>query len=98
MASSTLTTPRSGSFEWLGEVLRGELAPYPGRMALVARMVLTSTIVMILTMTFEIPYGAYAALFALTISRENPDATVKAVRTLLVSFAVSTAYALVGAL
>jgi multidrug resistance protein MdtO len=60
-------------------------------------MVLTATIVMVLVMTFQIPYGAYAALFAVNISRENPDATLKAVRTLIVSFAAAVAYVLVGA-
>jgi hypothetical protein len=30
--------------------------------------------------TFRVPYGAYGALFALTISGENPEATVKVVK------------------
>jgi multidrug resistance protein MdtO len=97
MASSTLTAPQISSFAWFRQFLRDELAPYPGRTAKVARMVLTATIVMLAVMVFRIPYGAYAALFALTISRENPDATLGAVRTLIVSFAVAAAYALVGA-
>ncbi|MGB7171270.1 MAG: FUSC family protein [Acidobacteriaceae bacterium] len=98
MATFTLTAPRSSTLEWLRDFLRDELAPYPGRTALVARMVLTATLVILVTMVFKIPYGAYAALFALTISRENPDATIKAVTTLIVSFAAAVAYVLVGAL
>lgn len=97
MATSTLAASPSRSLQWVRGFLRDELAPYPGRAALVARMVITATVVMVLVMTFQIPYGAYAALFALTISRENPDATLKAVRTLIVSFAVAVTYVLVGA-
>jgi multidrug resistance protein MdtO len=97
MATSTLTTPPFSSLQWFRGFLRNELGPYPGRIALVARMVLTASIVMILVMVFRIPYGAYAALFAVTISRENPDATLRAVRTLIVSFAAATLYVLIGA-
>jgi multidrug resistance protein MdtO len=97
MTASTLAVPRSSSVQWFTKFLRDELSPYPGRSAKVARMLLAATIVMIIVMVFRIPFGAYAALFALTISRENPDATVRAVRTLVVSFAVGVVYVLVGA-
>jgi multidrug resistance protein MdtO len=36
-------------------------------------MVIAATIVMLITMTFRMPYGAYASLYALTISRETPQ-------------------------
>jgi len=97
MATSTLPAPQISSFSWFRRFLRDELAPYPGRSALVARMVLTATIVIVIVMVFRIRYGAYAALFALTISRENPDATLRAVRTLVISFSAAAGYALVGA-
>jgi multidrug resistance protein MdtO len=83
---------------WFRQFLKQELSPYPGRGALVARMVLAATIVMILNMVFRIPYGAYGALYALTISRENPQATVNSVKTIVVAFAFSVLYVLVGAL
>ncbi|MGC1295852.1 MAG: hypothetical protein WA869_12530, partial [Alloacidobacterium sp.] len=51
---------------WLWEFLKEELAPYPGRAALIARMVIASTVVMIVTMTFKIPFGAYGAIYAFT--------------------------------
>jgi multidrug resistance protein MdtO len=92
-----MAAPPFSSFQWIRGFLRDELAPYPGRVARVVRMVLTATLAITLVMVFQIPYGAYAALFALTISRESPDATIKAVRTLIVSFAVAVAYVLVGA-
>jgi multidrug resistance protein MdtO len=64
---------------WLWEFLKEEFAPYPRRGILVTRMVVAATIAMIMVMTFSVPYGA-CALFALTISRESPEATVKAVK------------------
>jgi multidrug resistance protein MdtO len=98
MATLAQTLPKSSSsLAWLGKFLKEELAPYPGRAALVARMCIAATIVMLLTMTFKIPYGAYAAVYSLTISREDPDATRKAARTIIVAFTLSVLYVLIGA-
>ncbi len=83
---------------WVRDFLKEELAPYPGRAALVARMTIAATLVMIVNMTFRIPYGAYGALYALTISRENPDSTVRAVKTIIIAFALSALYILLGAM
>lgn len=85
-------------FLWFRQFLKEELSPYPGRGALVARMVIAATIVMIINMVFRIPYGAYGALYALIISRENPQATVNSVKTIVVAFAFSVLYVLVGAM
>jgi multidrug resistance protein MdtO len=79
------------------EFLKEELAPYPGRAALVARMVICATLVMILTMTFRIPYGMHGAVFTLIISRESPRATLKHVRTTVIAFAFSAVYIFIGA-
>ena len=99
MATAAQSAPEwPHSFAWLRDFLRQELAPYPGRGVLVARMVLTATIVMVINNTFRIPYGAYGAIYALTISRENPDATINAVRIILVSYVFAVADVLVGAL
>jgi multidrug resistance protein MdtO len=83
---------------WFREFLKEELAPYPGRAALAARMVIAATLVMIITMTFRMPYGAYGAIYALTISRESPQTTVKTVKTIVVAFAIGAGYVLIGAL
>src|SRR6476659_4730784 len=80
------------------EFLNEELAPYPGRIALVARMVICATLVMIITMTFRIPYGMHGAVFTLIISRESPRATLKHVRTTVITFAFSAIYIFIGAL
>jgi multidrug resistance protein MdtO len=83
---------------WLRDFLKEELAPYPGRAALVARIVIAATVVMILTMTFRIPFGAYAATYTFMISREDPRATVRSAVTEVIAFACTVVYTLVGAI
>jgi multidrug resistance protein MdtO len=94
--ASTIS-PLPNSLAWLRDLLREELSPYPGRWTLVARMVSAASIVMIIIMTFHIPYGVYGAVYALTLSREGPDATLHATKNLIVSFSFAAVYALVGA-
>jgi multidrug resistance protein MdtO len=78
MASIAQTISESHApLAWFGEFLKEELAPYPGRFDTVARMVIAATLAMIATMTFRIPYGFQGALFALLISREDPQATLR---------------------
>ena len=76
------------------EFLRWELAPYPGRAASVTRMVIAATIVMLITMTFHMPYGPYGALYTLTISRESPQGTEKAVKTIIIAYFLGAGYQL----
>src|SRR5262245_15246714 len=95
MATSAQNVSRlSHPLAWFREFLRLELAPYPGRAALVIRMVIAATLMMIITMTFRMPYGDYGAIYALIISRESPQATIKAVKTIVVAFAFGAAYGL----
>jgi len=99
MATLAQTLPKSSSpLVWLRQFLKEELAPYPGRAALVARMSIAATIVMLLTMTFRIPFGAYGAIYALTISRESSQATTKAAKTIIIAFSLSVLYVLIGAM
>jgi len=99
MATVTQTlSERPQPVAWLRDFLREELTPYPGRTALVARMVIASTVVMIVTMTFKIPFGAYGAIYAFTISRESPQATITAAKTAIITFALSGIYILLGAI
>jgi multidrug resistance protein MdtO len=86
-----------GAVAWFLEFLKEELAPYPGRAGIVARMVLAATLAMIICMTFRIPYGFQAAIFALLISRENLRATLQSAGTLLLYTGLGTAYVLVSA-
>jgi multidrug resistance protein MdtO len=99
MATLAQTLPKSSSpLVWLKGFFKEELAPYAGRAGLVARMSVAATIVMLLTMTFRIPYGAYGAIYALTISRESPQATTKAAKIIILAFLLSVLYVLIGAM
>ena len=81
-------------FAWLVKWLRDELAPYPGRAFLVGRMVAAATLIMIIGMTFQIPYAWQGAIYALLVSRESPQATLKSAATILLVTGVGAAYIL----
>jgi multidrug resistance protein MdtO len=99
MASIAQSLPvSSGRFQWLWGWLRDELTPYPGRSLLVGRMVIASTLVMIICMTFKIPYAPYAAYFALTISRESVAGTATETRALVVGSLFGGAYVVASAM
>jgi len=67
---------------WFWQFLKHELSPYPGRAWVVGRMTIAATLIMLLVMTFRIPYGFQGAIYTFFISRENPRATlISAVRT-----------------
>jgi multidrug resistance protein MdtO len=98
---ATVAYPKSGlpdSLIWMRDLLREELTPYPGRSALVARMVFAASLVMVINMTFQVPFGAYGAIYALNLSREHPQVTLQAAKTMIVSFCFAALYALVGAI
>jgi multidrug resistance protein MdtO len=97
MATVTQSMPNSTQQSaWIWEFLKEELVPYPGRAALVGRMVLAATLSMLITMTFRLPYGAYCALYALTISRESTQLTIKTAVTRIVSHSLGAVYVLIG--
>jgi len=98
MATVTQSVPKSQR-ESVGiwEFLKEELLPYPGRAALVGRMVLSATLSMLIVMTFRIPFGAYCAIYSLTISHDSPQITVKTAVTRTLSFSLGTIYVLIGA-
>ncbi len=95
LAASVPESPRPSAWFW--EFLKEELAPYPGRVGTVARMVIAATLVMIICMTFRISYGFQAAIFTLIISRENPRATLQSAGTMLLVTCVGAAYILISA-
>jgi len=84
------------SYGELLSFLKQELSPYPGRGALVARMVIASTAVMLITMIFRIPFGSHGAIYTFFISRESPKATFEKVITIVTVFSASAAFVLVG--
>jgi multidrug resistance protein MdtO len=84
----------AASLSWIRDWLKEELAPYTGRIGVVARMVFAATLVMIICMVFRIPYGFQAALFALLVSRESPRSTVWASAKTSIAMAISAVYVL----
>jgi multidrug resistance protein MdtO len=82
---------------WFGEFLAHELSPYPGRTALVARMVIAATLVMILCMVFRIPYAFQGAIYALIVSRESSQATLKSAVAILALTGIGAVYLLASA-
>src|ERR1700757_240225 len=97
MATIAQSLPQSSRpLPWVREFLKQELAPYPGRAALVARMTIAATLVMIVCMTFRIPYAYQGAIYVLMISRLTSRETWKSVATILLFTAVGAAYFLVS--
>src|SRR3954462_11935007 len=95
MASIAQALPnRPGA--WLWKWLKDELAPYPGRTLLVARMVTAVTILTVIYMTFRIPYAWQGVIYALLVSRESPRATLKSAATILFVTGISAAYLIVS--
>ena len=87
----------SGFFPWLREMVREEIAPYPGRAVVVARMVIAATLTMILVMTFRISGGFEGALYAFLISRDSLRSTLKSGISVAVSYTLGVSFILVGA-
>src|ERR1700761_6517502 len=98
MATQTLQLPHRQKFwDWFPEFLRQELAPYPGRGAIVARVVIAATLSMIIIVTFRIPGGAIGALIAFILSRENLMSTAKSALYLVLAFALGGLFIPLGA-
>src|ERR1700691_3746097 len=94
LAQSVPNPTRPSACNW--EFLKEELVPYPGRGVLVGRMVMAATLAMLITMTFRLPYGAYCAIYALSISRDSAQITIKTAVTRIVSYALGATYVLIG--
>src|ERR1700722_2772257 len=98
MATQRAYLPHAESFTtWFPDFLRKELAPYPGRGALVARMVIAATITAILIITFRIPGGAIGVLSVFLLSRENLLSTAKSALFVAGAFAIGGLFIPIGA-
>src|ERR1700756_1384 len=98
MASEPIHLPHAERFtDWFPDFLKKELATYPGRGALVARMVLSATLTMILIVTFRIPGGYVGALTAFLFSRENLVATARSTIFFIGAFLIGALFIPVGA-
>jgi multidrug resistance protein MdtO len=98
MASVAQPIPESPSnLAWIRDFLREELSPFPGRVALVTRMTIAATIIMLLCVTFKIPYGFQGAIYTMFITRESPRATVKSSAIIFAGTLVTSFYVLFSA-
>jgi len=98
MASEHVHIPHAERFtDWFPDFLKKELAPYPGRGALVARMVISATLTMILIVTFRIPGGYIGALTAFLFSRENLVSTARSAIFMIGAFLIGALFIPVGA-
>jgi multidrug resistance protein MdtO len=78
------------------EMLRTELAWYPGRAALAARIVLACMTVMLLAVVFRLPGAVLGAGFPILISRESPQASRKSAFQIGLACSIGTAEVIVG--
>jgi len=78
------------------EMLRAELAWYPGRPAVVGRMVLACVSVVLLAVIFRLPGAVLGASFPILISRENLKATRKTAFQIGLACSIGTAEVIVG--
>jgi multidrug resistance protein MdtO len=98
MASEPIHLPHAERFtDWFPDFLKKELAPYPGRGALVARMVISATLTMILIITFRIPGGYVGALTAFLFSRENLVSTARSAVFFIGAFVIGALFIPIGA-
>jgi multidrug resistance protein MdtO len=77
---------------WFWQFLKNELALYPGRAWVVGRMTIAATIIMVLVMTFRIPYGFQGAIYTFFLTRENPRATLIGAIRISIAVAIAEAY------
>ena len=98
MAPEPTHLPYSERFsDWFPNFLKKELAPYPGRGALVARIVISATLTMIWIETFQIPGGVLGALTAFLLSRENLVSTARSAIFMIVALLLGGLFIPVGA-
>jgi multidrug resistance protein MdtO len=98
MASTAIRLPHAERFTtWFPDFLRKELAPYPGRGALVARMVISATITAVLVVTFRIPGGAIGTLSAFLMSRESLVSAAKSALYIVLAFLIGGLFIPIGA-
>lgn len=85
-------------FGRIGDLLRAELAFYPGRRSLILRIVLTCTLVMLCVMVFRIPGATLGAYFPLFLSRESLRATKRSALWISTICILGTAEVVLGAM
>ena len=88
--------PADDAGVWFWGFLKNELSPYPGRAWTVGRVVISATIVMVVVMTFQIPYGFLGAIYTMLLSRENPTVTLRSGVRTIISYVIASIYTVLG--
>jgi multidrug resistance protein MdtO len=98
MASEPIHLPHAERFrDWFPNFIKSEMAPYPGRVALVSRIVISATLTMIILETLRIPGGVVGALSAFLFSRENIVSTARSAIFLMAAFLIGALFIPIGA-
>jgi multidrug resistance protein MdtO len=97
MDAQKATYEELGVISWFEKLIKSELAPYPGRGAAVARMVIAATLTMLVIMTFRINGGALGAIYAFLISRQSMRSTLQSGLAIVISYSVGVLFVLCGA-
>ena len=95
-AAATRSRTLDSASAWFWQFLKSELAPYPGRAWVVARITIAATLTMIAVMTFKFPFGFLGAIFTFFLSRESPSLTLRSGIRIAVMNIVGMAYTIVG--
>ncbi len=80
------------------QLLQTELAPYPARWPLAARIAASCTITMAIEMVFRIPGAALGVFFVFLIPRESYPSTWRAIKLTVVACTLATVQLLAGAI
>jgi multidrug resistance protein MdtO len=97
MSTTALRLPHAARYTtFFLDFLRKELAPYPGRGALVARMVIAATLTAVLIVVFRIPGGAIGTFAAFLTSREDLFATAKSALYIIAAFLFGALFIPIG--
>ncbi len=98
MASEPIHLPHAERFsDWFPDFLKKEMAPYPGRTAIVFRIVISATLTMIIIETLRIPGGVVGTLSAFLFSRESLVSTARSAFFLIAAFLIGALFIPVGA-
>ena len=85
------------SWSWIRDFLVEELSPYPGRFAVVARMTISATLIMIVCEALRVPDAFQAAILTLLITRESQRATLRSSVVIAAVMCVGAGYVLFSA-
>ena len=74
--------------------LRRELAPFPGRLPMTIRMVVSVSLVVMISMALQVPQLAFSAFFVFFVSKENRVLTMVTGLVMIIGATVATALTL----